>query len=371
MSLPRAASVIVAMGLGFGAVACGHKGPPQAPLRPVPVAVSAWSVERMGAAVRLQFTVPDANRDGSTPPAVNRVEIFALSQAADATPPTGAAVAVPANLIATVSVKSAEPPAPGAPPDPRPAAGEVASHVDAVAASAGESATPMVRYYMVVPAAGRRRGPASAILPVPLSVSPAAPTGVKADYTEQTLTVAWDVSAPGQRYVIEETDERGAGATRLSGAPLDAVTFDLPVQFGQVRCFAVRAVETRGAVSVIGEPSPPVCVTPRDRFPPPVPTGLLVVPGDGAIELAWTGVAAPDLAGYVVLRGDGANGALQPLTPAPLAAASYRDTTVRAGATYVYTVIAVDTATPPNASATSNRKVVSARAATPRTPVER
>ena len=218
--------------MGLAAPACGHKGPPRVPLRPVPTAVSRWSIERMGAAVHLQFTVPDANADGSTPPAVDRVEIFALTQPADAPPPAPAVLALPANLVAAITVQSAKPPAPGAPPDPRPAAGGVASHVDAVAAAAGTTDAPMVRYYTAVPAAGRRRGPASLMLRVALSASPAAPTGLKADYTEQTLTITWQPSAEGQHFVIEETDARGAGAKRLPEAPLDTASFAVPVQFG-------------------------------------------------------------------------------------------------------------------------------------------
>jgi hypothetical protein len=360
VTAPRAGSFVVALALGLGASACGHKGPPLAPLRPIPAAVSDWVVEREGAAVRLRFTVPDGNADGSTPPAVDRVEIFAVTRPADAPPPTRIDLAVPANLIATISVRSPAPAKAGAPPDPRPAAGDVALFVDAVkAVGAGEAET--ARYYAAVPAAGRRRGPASPVLRVPLSAPPAAPAGLKADYTEQTLTLTWDVAAASTRFLVEETDEGGGGAKRLTDAPQDAVRFDLPVQFGLARCFTVRAVDAQGAVSVIGDPSPPLCVTPRDRFPPPVPAGLLAVAGDGAIELAWTGVTAPDLAGYIVMRGDGATGTLQRLTPAPITVASYRDTAVRAGATYVYAVIALDTATPPNASATSNRQVVAAR----------
>jgi hypothetical protein len=350
--------------VGLGAAACGHKGPPLPPLRPVPVAVSDWSIERRGSAIRLHFRVPDANTDKSTPPAVDRVEVFALSQSVDVPPPTPAELLVPAHLVGTVSVRSKEPAKPGAPPDVRPAAGDIATFVDAVAA-ATDTASPIVRYYSVEPSAARRRGPASPILRVPLSSSPAAPSGLKTDYTEQTLTITWEPAAAGQRFIVEETDDQGAGAKRLSASLLETPSFDVPVQFGQLRCFTVRAVEARGGVSIVGDPSPPVCVTARDRFPPPAPAGLLAVAGEGGIELVWTAVTAPDLGGYIVLRGDGANGTLQPIMTSPIAATSYVDPTVRSGATYVYAVIAVDTATPPNESAPSNRQVVAARAASP------
>ena len=361
----RAGSVIVAAALGLAA--CGHKGPPLPPLRPVPSAVSGWAIEREGSAVRLRFAVPDANLDRSTPPAVDRVEIFALSQPAEAPPPSMADLAVPANLIATVSVRPLEParPArPDAPTDPRPAAGDVATFVDAVAI-AGPGTAEMARYYVTVPAAGRRRGPASPVLRVPLSAPPEAPAGLRADYTEQTLTLTWDAPVAGPRFLVEETDERGGGAKRLSDAPRDAAQFDLPVQFGAARCFAVRAVDTRGAVSIVGSPSAPFCITPRDRFAPPVPAGLLAVAGDAGIELQWSAVTASDLAGYIVSRAEGANGVPQRLTPEPITATAYRDQAVKSGETYVYAVIAVDNATPPNASEPARSNPVVARVAIP------
>jgi hypothetical protein len=45
-----------------------------------------------------------------------------------------------------------------------------------------------------------------------------------------------------------------------------------------------------------------------------------------------------------------------------LTSTTYRDAAVRAGVTYDYVVIAVDTATPANESAPSNRESVTARA---------
>ena len=88
--------------------------------------------------------------------------------------------------------------------------------------------------------------------------------------------------------------------------------------------------------------------------PPPAPSALVAVAGEGAISLIWEGVTAPDLAGYLVLRADAPDGTLAPLFDAPLRETTYRDTTARPGARYVYAVVAVDRATPGNRSALSN-----------------
>jgi len=83
--------------------------------------------------------------------------------------------------------------------------------------------------------------------------------------------------------------------------------------------------------------------------------------GDTGVDLSWTASASTDLAGYIVLRAEGANGTLQPLTPQPITATAYQDATARSGVTYLYAVKAVDRAG--NESALSNRYPVTARAA--------
>jgi hypothetical protein len=364
----RAVSLAGALALALlGGVGCGHKGPPLAPLRPVPVGVPEWAIERQGAAVRVTFTVPEGNQDQSAPPAVDRVEVFAATRPAGQPAPTPAELLVPANVVGTVSIRPPDPPKPDAPPDSRPAAGDKATFVDAVAGADADA----VRYSAVAPAAGRRRGPGSSVLRVPLSAPPPAPANLTAAYTEQTLTLAWQTASAADRSLVFETDESGGGSRRLTDEPQAAATFDLPVAFGRTRCFVVRAVEVRGAVAIVGEPAAPVCVTPRDHFPPPAPAGLLAVAADNAVELVWAAVSAADLAGYAVWRGDGATGTLQRITPAPVSATSYRDATVGPGATYVYAVTAVDAATPPNESQPSNRQVVTVRVLPARGPVER
>ena len=82
---------------------------------------------------------------------------------------------------------------------------------------------------------------------------------------------------------------------------------------------------------------------------------------ESAIELVWRPSINTDVAGYVVLRAEGAGGTLLRLTPEPVTSTTYRDVSVRPGVTYEYVVIAVDTAKPPNESGPSNRETVTAR----------
>ncbi|MCX6546257.1 MAG: hypothetical protein NTV05_17835 [Acidobacteria bacterium] len=171
----------------------------------------------------------------------------------------------------------------------------------------------------------------------------------------------------------------------LNLKPLSVPSFvDDKIEFGVERCYQVRTVNTVGATTQVttgtaltappagvaplatpaiaeSAPSPIACVTPADRVPPPAPTALAAVASTGAISLIWTGVDAPDLAGYLVLRSATPDGPFTALFKAPITETTYRDTSVTAGVRYVYAVVAIDRASPPNQSAMSNKTEETAR----------
>ncbi len=338
--------------------ACGKIGPPLPPLRPVPVAVADLTIERTPAGITLSFTVPAADTDGLTPPRIDAVELYALTQPAAAPPPSVAELAVPSYRIARIDVRRAEDPVKTA-NDTRPVPGGRAAHIETADAPSGASAS--VRYYAAAGITGGRRGAASRVLTLPLTPFQAPPADLAASYTEQTLTLAWTASSGSDRFVVEEVDRTGATARRLTPAPLAAAEFTAPVEIGRERCFVVRVAESGAGVLSLGEASVVRCVTPVDRFAPAPPTGPNAFPGEGGVDLLWTASTSSDVAGYVVLRGDGPDGTLRPLMTEPIAATQYRDPSVKAGATYSYQIVAVDKAVPPNRSEPSGRVVVTAR----------
>lgn len=132
------------------------------------------------------------------------------------------------------------------------------------------------------------------------------------------------------------------------------LTLSAPV-YGVERCFIVRAVDRVGGVAVQGPASPRTCVTPADTFPPAPPQSLAAIGGPGVINLIWEPNSEPDLAGYIVLRGEAPGDTLQPLMSEPITESTFADRTARPGVRYVYAVVAVDKATVPNVSAQSNK----------------
>lgn len=210
-----------------------------------------------------------------------------------------------------------------------------------------------------------RPGMPSARIGVPLLGPVAPPAGVTAQMpTEKAVVVDWTppVGEPGLPPLTFNVYRRESATAPLNPSPLTEAKFEIGgVQYGTEQCFVVRTMQSIQSVTLESAPSAPACLTPLDKFPPAAPKGLRAVAEDGAVSLVWDQNAEPDLSGYLVLRGETPGDTLQPLTPEPVNDASYRDTTVKAGVRYVYVVVAVDAATPRNASGPSAREEVTAR----------
>lgn len=248
-----------------------------------------------------------------------------------------------------------------------------------------------VRYYVAIGVSRKRvRGPNSPRPTVALDAPPTLPLAVEGTFTESSITLTWKPPAE-QRLPYQE---KAAGdvlkATPKGVAPVvvygynvylvsggetpapsspermlplnpkpltDTEFTDAGMTFGKERCYVVRAAD-RGVESA---PTAPVCVTPVDRFAPPVPSGLAAVASEGAISLIWEGVDAADLAGYLVLRAEGPEAELKPLFEAPIKETAYRDATAKPGVRYTYAIASVDTASPRNVSGPSNKVEEAAR----------
>ena len=266
--------------------------------------------------------------------------------------------------------------------------------------------TPSVlrRFYLAIPFSQRGiSGPPGTQDDLVLTMLPGPPTEVRASYVPATLSLAWEPSGGLLGFLLDRplvpepvpfdtlqppgpvlaqpvdgsvppgpttynvyrdiapdplalpapaglSPGRVPAPIALNPAPLATTSITDDVDFGRVRCYTVRA--QRGAV--MSEPSPPVCFTPIDVFPPAAPAGLAAVPSEGGISLIWEPNTELDLGGYLVLRRETGDATLRQLTDTPIGDARYRDATVQPGTRYTYSVVAVDTQLPlPNVSAQS------------------
>jgi hypothetical protein len=275
---------------------------------------------------------------------------------------------------------------------------------------------PLKRFYTAFPFSARgRNGPPGAVAELPLVPVPDAPPSLSAEYGEHQVLLSWEPSGgllgfllervlpdePPPIRLEEEEEEapeavaapvasgpvlynvyrddasadwfappsavsaaawHAAPATPVNPVPIPLLSFADGGEFNRGRCYTVRAVRGIGPGAMVGAASPPVCVMPIDTFPPMPPRGLATVSSEGAINLIWEPNTELDLGGYIVLRGEGADDTLQPLTKAPVREASFRDDTVKSGVRYVYAVVAVDNRFPmPNISIESDRVEETAR----------
>ena len=284
-------------------------------------------------------------------------------------------------------------PKPGASPPP-PAATPVAPPANPAAPAAAPAAPPpppmLTRVYVVQGVAKNgSRGQPSARAVIPLLTAPAPARPGTTAFDASTVTITWQPpatrtdEAPGVTYNIYSVPPVAPGGATagwpeatagvqttapakppapLNGTPIAETTFSKPgAAFGTEQCFVVRSVATVGTVAIESDPSEPMCVTPKDTFPPAAPKGLAAVAGAGVMNLIWDANTDSDLSGYIVLRGEAPGDTLQPLTPEPIRETRYIDRSVQPGVTYVYALIAVDKATPPNRSALSNKVQETAR----------
>lgn len=372
-------------------VGCGKKGPPLDPLHLVPNIVEKVVARRVGETVRIQFAVPATNLNGPGPAQVDRVEIYAITLGPGAAAPSNRDLMTATYKVGTMSVKpvpvEGEPVLQTAVADARPAPGDAVEFTEALTPEIltpvtlpepRAPATPPPADAAPVPAVptyaqriyvirgmtkGGRGGQPSARMHVPLVSPPAPPSGLTTSFTETTLRLAWTgPPAAAEATTPEFNVYDSGGAVPLNPAPLAQPVFEQPVsEFGKQRCVVVRSVTTVAAIPIESEPSAISCVTPTDIFPPAAPQRLQVVPSPGAMNLSWQPNAEADAAGYLVLRGDVPGETLTALTPEPITTPRFEDKTVRAGARYVYVVVAVDRATPRNTSAHSNRVEETAR----------
>ena len=254
---------------------------------------------------------------------------------------------------------------------------------------------PFSRTYIAIGVS--RHGTKSAVsnrVAVPLLDAPPPPTGVTVTHAETTATITW-TEPPGTYRRVQRPAAAGelearslapavvpttynvyrvtrtasgdqAAPTPLNATPVESTELTQgPIALGERGCYQVRSVRVFGSARLESGPSETACTTFVDTFAPPAPSNLAAVGSEGGVSLIWDPSPGGDVAGYLVLRGEigpgGPPATLMPLTPQPIRETTYRDATPRPGVRYVYAVVAVDGATPPNRSAESNRVEEGAR----------
>jgi fibronectin type 3 domain-containing protein len=130
---------------------------------------------------------------------------------------------------------------------------------------------------------------------------------------------------------------QGAPEQALIGTSTNPSYLDGTIEYGKTYSYYVQSVRKTGDTFAESEISGINAFTPKDKFPPAVPMGLLSVPGTQSIELVWQPNGEKDFASYRIYR-DGQRIAADVTAPA------FSDRNVKQGVKYNYQISAVDTA---------------------------
>jgi hypothetical protein len=365
------------LGICLLALACGKKGDPQPPLPRGPNAVKDLAVEQEGEDAVLTFSFPDRLQTGAPLTDLEGIEVYRVIN-----PPSGMTTAR----------------APGAPPsggggsgselrilglEERRAATNVrlaeeafydtSERVASLSLPAIADATrgafvvyrdPLTNlflqedgprplaYAVVSVRSGGQRSPLSNIVGLEPGIAPQAPELLPAILDEGRVCLEW--VPPTQNVLFQPVE---IGGFRVYRRPLSQEAYESPLNdkpiagtsyidrtapYGVPLAYTVRATLEKNP-KVEGLPAEELVVVPRDTYPPPAPARLDALSEPGLVRLLWDPVDAPDLAGYLIDRGEG-SGAPVRLTSSPVAEPFFNDSRVRVGIRYRYTVRSVDRA---------------------------
>jgi hypothetical protein len=167
---------------------------------------------------------------------------------------------------------------------------------------------------------------------------------------ETQIVLSWDIppsTASSGGSIVGYNIYRGAQSGVIPSAPLNEAPIvnpryeDRNFQFGTTYYYTVRSVVRDNKFTAESLSSPESAFKPVDVFPPKTPTGLIVVFADGKMNLVWDANLEPDFAGYKVYRSeDGVTFTM--INDSLLKSPTFRDEKVQAGKRYFYRVSAVD-----------------------------
>jgi hypothetical protein len=344
---------------------CAAPGQPVTRRPPAPAAITDLSAHQSGNSVTLTFTLPKQTVQGRPLAQPPEMEIYREYVPASAARGTNAQLPVPPSLILTVPSQMAEQYRDG----DRIRFSDQLSAAD-LSAHSGDQAVYMVRTRISKHDSANSNLVAVQIFPAPLPIS-----DLQAQVTQSAINISWTpptipqaaalppaaihyriyrallTSADGAQKSLNAVPQPAPAASTLLGESDFPAYSDTKFTFGQTYAYSVRAVAQYESGSVESEDSPPLEVTPRDTFPPAVPTGLIAAVAPAAesapahADLSWDISPAPEVAGYNVYRSGpnpGSEDRWDRLTASPLLTPAFRDIRIVSGQQYFYRVTAVD-----------------------------
>jgi len=162
----------------------------------------------------------------------------------------------------------------------------------------------------------------------------ATPADVRVTAVPEGVQVTWRESGATQYRIYRKTADEQKPEV-LATVPQQNY-IDTTTDYGKTYEYSVQALRDKTESDLAG----PLTITPKDIFPPHVPTGLAASAGVGTVELAWERNTESDFKEYRVYRSQGGGPFL--LIAQGLDAPTYSDHMIESGKSYRYQVSAVD-----------------------------
>ncbi len=312
------ATLLCALAAALIVVGCGSVGEPLYPALNIPVGVSDLSAVQRGAKLEVAFTVPALTTEGLAVKTIGGIELRIG-------PNSGGAFQTDRWASGAKRVDVPTPAGPG------PAHAGIA-----VQEFVGKEVIVAVRIENAKGRFSDWSNLAVLIIEQPLTT----PSNLRAESTPAGVRLSWNAPSQGGFRIFRKTAEDKEAALLATSGQLEYV--DTTVAYDKPYEYYVRGIYNKAESDLAG----PASITPKDTFPPNVPTGLAASAGLNGIELAWERNTEPDFKEYRVLRAE-AGGPFQQIADG-LEGPSYSDRKVESGKHYRYRIIAVDQAGNPS-----------------------
>jgi hypothetical protein len=324
--------------LAGGAAGCGKKGPPKPPRAVVPKAIRNLEAKPVGEAVRLTWSIPRKNTDGTSP-----VDLKGFKVLRSAIPMEKACEGCPKRfellhdldyqlLVSQERIQDRR-----------------VLLEDAALKREYQYAYKVISYNV-----REKLSPDSNIVEVNWDLPAAAPDNLRGRLTQDGIIyLAWD--APGSLAdgspageiagynVYRREKGQMQGISPLNDELVPELFYgDAQIEEEKDYVYTVRALRMSGSTPVESAQSEELSVSTKDVTPPQAPQGLVATPVKNGILLKWLDNTETDLLGYYVYRRIEAGEGFERITEEPLRIPGYLDTDTVAEKPYAYLVTAVD-----------------------------
>jgi predicted small lipoprotein YifL len=335
----RALTLSLAVVAVAALAACGKQGPPLPPFRVVPAPTKDLAARQQGGQILLTFGYPQASASGTALGGITKVELY------EATRPVAGDKVEPLDARLFTSMAKVRLTLEG--PDLVSATSGDRLNI-ALPLPTAAAGTTLPASCFAVKTTGKEGNASeySNVVSLLPKAPPAAPERVVVTARADGIQVEWSAvegAAAGYNVYRRAASARAAGQPLHQASGLERSWLDTSAKFGESYIYAVTAVSQREPIlesPVTSERE----VRYTDRFAPDSPKELVALAEPKQVRLVWRGSDATDVAGYLVFRRIGDQGAFQKLSPQLLPSPEMIDGDVTGGRSYTYRVVAVDQA---------------------------